>query len=68
VVAALEFGGRGITANIVSPGATDTELLRAANPGETFEDGVARTALKRLGQPEDIAGWWRSWPAPTRAG
>jgi 3-oxoacyl-[acyl-carrier protein] reductase len=31
------------------------ELLRAANPGETFEDEVARTALKRLGQPEDIA-------------
>jgi NAD(P)-dependent dehydrogenase (short-subunit alcohol dehydrogenase family) len=26
-----------------------------ANPGETFEDDVARTALKRLGQPEDIA-------------
>ena len=54
-VAALEFGGRGITANIVSPGATDTELLRAANPGETFEDDIAKTALKRLGQPADIA-------------
>jgi len=54
-VAALEFGGRGITANVVSPGATDTELLRAANPGETFEDEVAHTALRRLGQPEDIA-------------
>jgi 3-oxoacyl-[acyl-carrier protein] reductase len=54
-VAAIEFGGRGITANIVSPGATETELLRAANPGETFEDEVAQTALKRLGQPEDIA-------------
>jgi 3-oxoacyl-[acyl-carrier protein] reductase len=54
-VAALEFGGRGITANIVSPGATDTELLRAANPGETFEDDIAKTALRRLGQPEDIA-------------
>ncbi len=54
-VAALEFGGRQITANIVSPGATDTELLRAANPGETFEDDVAQTALRRLGQPEDIA-------------
>jgi 3-oxoacyl-[acyl-carrier protein] reductase len=54
-VAALEFGGRGITVNAVSPGATDTELLRAANPGETFEDEVAQTALKRLGQPEDIA-------------
>jgi 3-oxoacyl-[acyl-carrier protein] reductase len=55
-VAALEFGGRGITVNAVSPGATDTEGLRAANPGETtFEDVVARTALKRIGQPEDIA-------------
>jgi 3-oxoacyl-[acyl-carrier protein] reductase len=54
-VAALEFGGRGITANIVSPGATDTEMLRAANPGATFDDEVARTALRRLGQPEDIA-------------
>jgi 3-oxoacyl-[acyl-carrier protein] reductase len=54
-VAALEFGGRGITVNAVSPGATDTELLRAANPGQTFEDVVATTALKRLGQPEDIA-------------
>jgi 3-oxoacyl-[acyl-carrier protein] reductase len=54
-VAALEFGARGITANIVSPGATDTELLRAANPGATFDDEVARTALRRLGQPEDIA-------------
>jgi 3-oxoacyl-[acyl-carrier protein] reductase len=55
VVAALEFGGRGITANIVSPGATDTEMLHKANPGDTFEDTVARTALKRLGRPDDIA-------------
>ena len=54
-VAALEFGRRGITANVVSPGFTDTELLREANPGETFEDAVARTALRRLGQPEDVA-------------
>jgi 3-oxoacyl-[acyl-carrier protein] reductase len=55
-VAALEFGGRGITVNAISPGTTETEGLRAANPGEdTFEDEVAQTALKRLGQPEDIA-------------
>ena len=54
-VAAIEFGRRGITANVVSPGATDTELLREANPGETFEDDMAQTALRRLGQPEDIA-------------
>jgi 3-oxoacyl-[acyl-carrier protein] reductase len=54
-VAAIELGRRGITANVVSPGATDTEMLRAANPGATFEDTVARTALRRLGQPGDIA-------------
>jgi 3-oxoacyl-[acyl-carrier protein] reductase len=54
-VAAIEFGGRQITVNIVSPGFTDTELLRATNPGSTFEAEVARTALRRLGQPEDIA-------------
>ncbi len=56
MVAALEFGGRGITANIVSPGLTDTDLLRARNPGNTFEDDIAHTALKRMGQPDDIAG------------
>jgi 3-oxoacyl-[acyl-carrier protein] reductase len=54
-VAAREFGGRGITVNTVSPGATDTDLLRAANPGETFETAIAFTALRRLGQPADIA-------------
>ena len=54
-VAAIEFGRRQITVNIVSPGFTDTELLRANNPGSTFEAEVARTALRRLGQPEDIA-------------
>jgi len=54
-VAAREFGGRGITVNCVSPGATDTELLRNANPGHTFEDTKALTALQRLGEPLDIA-------------
>ena len=54
-VAAIEFGRRQITVNVVSPGFTDTELLRAANPGSTFEAEVARTALRRLGQPQDIA-------------
>lgn len=39
----------------VSPGAVDTELLRAANPGETFEDDLKLTSLGRLGQPIDIA-------------
>jgi 3-oxoacyl-[acyl-carrier protein] reductase len=54
-VAAREFGGRGITVNSVSPGATDTDLLRATNPPAAFGPVVALTALQRLGQPADIA-------------
>lgn len=54
-VAALELGVRGITANTVSPGATDTELLRASNPPETLERIPALTPLRRVGRPADVA-------------
>lgn len=54
-VAAREFGPRGITVNTVSPGATDTEMLRADNPPEALGRTVTLTALGRLGQPDDIA-------------
>ncbi|MFB4315903.1 SDR family oxidoreductase [Actinomadura sp. 21ATH] len=54
-VAAREYGGRGITVNTVSPGTTDTDLLRATNPPEALERTVAFTALGRLGRPSDIA-------------
>jgi 3-oxoacyl-[acyl-carrier protein] reductase len=54
--AARELGPRGITVNAVSPGATDTELLRGNNPGVDLEAVLAPvTALGRLGQPEEIA-------------
>ena len=54
-VAARELGGRGITANSVSPGATDTEMLHNSNPPEALERVPGFTALQRLGQPGDIA-------------
>jgi 3-oxoacyl-[acyl-carrier protein] reductase len=54
-VAAIELGGRGITVNCVSPGATDTDLLRSANPAEALEQVPTVTPLGRLGTPEDIA-------------
>jgi 3-oxoacyl-[acyl-carrier protein] reductase len=54
-VAAREFGPRGITVNAVSPGATDTDLLRGANPAEALQEAVTLTPLGRLGTPEDIA-------------
>lgn len=54
-VAAYEFGRRGITVNTVSPGATDTDLLRAGNSPESLARATALTALGRLGTPADIA-------------
>ncbi|MFC7527277.1 SDR family NAD(P)-dependent oxidoreductase [Actinoplanes sp. GCM10030250] len=54
-VAARELGSRGITVNTVSPGATDTDMLRGSNPPEALEQSAAFTALQRLGQPADVA-------------
>jgi len=54
-VAAREYGPRGITVNTVSPGATDTDMLRSTNPAEALDETAALTALRRLGQPDDIA-------------
>ncbi|NUR91980.1 MAG: SDR family oxidoreductase [Nonomuraea sp.] len=55
MVAAREFGARGITANTVSPGATDTDLLRQANPPGAVEQVIPFTALGRVGTPDDVA-------------
>jgi len=54
-VAAKELGGRAITVNSVSPGATDTQMLRGANPPEALPVMAGMAALGRLGQPSDIA-------------
>lgn len=53
-VLAKELGGRNISANAISPGAVDTQLLR--QHGEAALRGIPEaTPLRRLGQPEDIA-------------
>ncbi|MGW4643938.1 SDR family NAD(P)-dependent oxidoreductase [Sphaerisporangium sp. NPDC004334] len=54
-VAAQELGPRGITVNTVSPGATDTDLLRGTNSEENLAMAAALTPLRRLGQPSDVA-------------
>ena len=54
-VAARELGPRGITVNTVSPGATDTEMFRSANPPEAAAQMAAITALQRVGTPADVA-------------
>lgn len=50
-----ELGRRGITVNAISPGATDTAALRGENPEAAIDAYVRFTALRRLGQPDDIA-------------
>jgi len=55
---AKTLGGRGITANVVAPGALDTDFNRAnfeANPA--IVDVIAsNTALGRVGLPRDVDG------------
>jgi 3-oxoacyl-[acyl-carrier protein] reductase len=50
---AKELGPRGITVNLISPGATDTDGL--IMPKEAIEQLVGMTPLGRLGQPADVA-------------
>ncbi|TWP53267.1 SDR family oxidoreductase [Lentzea tibetensis] len=50
---ARDLGPRGITANIVNPGATDTDLNPASGPMAEAINGI--TALGRYAQPDEIA-------------
>ncbi|MHA7652792.1 SDR family NAD(P)-dependent oxidoreductase [Mycobacterium sp. ML4] len=55
---ALEYGPSGITVNAVPPGFIDTPMLRNADTqgflGD-IEQNIAKTPVRRIGQPEDIA-------------
>jgi 3-oxoacyl-[acyl-carrier protein] reductase len=56
-VLAAELGPKGIRVNAVAPGSTRTDMNSAAS-GKTDEEAiqeVAVTALRRQGEPEDIA-------------
>lgn len=57
-VLALELGARGITVNYVQPGAIVTGITRDvfASDAAFREFWTAKSALGRLGQPEDVAG------------
>lgn len=54
-VLARELAPRGITVNIVSPGMTDTPMLEGGDAAMLRKVGASLAALKRLGQPEDVA-------------
>ncbi len=52
---AQDLGGRRITVNAVAPGTTATEMLNVALTEDVKQAMIAKTALGRLGEPEDIA-------------
>lgn len=52
--AAKELGGRGVTVNAIAPGLILTDMM-AAMPEEAKQASLDETALKRLGEPEDVA-------------
>jgi NAD(P)-dependent dehydrogenase (short-subunit alcohol dehydrogenase family) len=56
---ALELGPKGITVNTIPPSFIDTPMLRDSEAkgllGGTVEDIEARTPVRRVGRPEDIA-------------
>jgi 3-oxoacyl-[acyl-carrier protein] reductase len=58
LVLSNELGSRGITVNTLSAGVTETKMLAdmfGAYPPELKAMLVARTAMGRLGQPEEVA-------------
>jgi NAD(P)-dependent dehydrogenase (short-subunit alcohol dehydrogenase family) len=52
--AAVEFGTRGIRANAICPGFILTEIMGAAG-AEHFPEMFEKAALKRAGQPHEVA-------------
>ena len=54
-VLANELRGRNVTANVVAPGPTATELFLKDKTQEQIEEFKKMNPLERLGQPEDIA-------------
>ncbi len=50
---ALELAARGITVNVIAPGMTDTEMVRANN--KDLEERVKRIPMRRLADPAEIA-------------
>jgi NAD(P)-dependent dehydrogenase (short-subunit alcohol dehydrogenase family) len=54
---AIEYGPHNVRVNCIAPGLIKTEFARALwdNP-ETLKNYSGRTPLRRIGQPDEIAG------------
>ena len=53
----MELGPAGIRVNAIAPGLIETKFAQVLVENDTFRSMVVdRTAMKRIGQPKDIAG------------
>ncbi len=53
---AVEWGDKNIRVNVVSPGTTRTDMIRVlVSDQQLLDAAIAQTALKRLGEAEDVA-------------
>jgi NAD(P)-dependent dehydrogenase (short-subunit alcohol dehydrogenase family) len=53
---AHELGPRGVRVNAIAPGFIDTPATLGVLPQAALDDQTTRTALKRLGHPQDLIG------------
>jgi len=54
--ASLQYAGAGVRINVLSPGSTDTPILRSIYRDETtFSQRAARAPMGRVGKPDEIA-------------
>jgi len=54
---AVEWGPKGIRANVIAPGVIKTDLARALWENKAIHDSIANAAaLGRIGEPKEIAG------------
>ena len=51
-----EFGQYSITVNAIAPGAIGTETALASPLGPNIQIAASRQAIKKMGEPEDLAG------------
>ena len=54
---AIEYAANGITANVIAPGPTETELFRQNNPAGSDAENryLSKIPMQRLAKPEEIA-------------
>lgn len=59
-------GGEGVVINAVAPGPVETEMIKNSPFSDRFERLKARTYLKRVAQPEEVAEvvYWLATEAP----